>query len=117
MSLILMAALQATAPVASTGVVRTDFDLADIRWTDEGPNGGPSLGCRRRSSDEILVCGRRPGGEDYPIAEMSRLFAQRPIVAEMSLGGSMTGRAFVDSAVLDRGAISNRIMFGIRLPF
>ena len=116
MSLILMAALQAAAPVAPPDVARIDFDLSDIRRT-EGPIGGLSLGCSRRSPDEILVCGRRASGEDYPMAEMGRLFAEQPIVAEMSLGGTITGRAFVESVVLDRGAVSNRIMFGIRLPF
>ena len=118
MSLMLIAALQAAAPAAPAHapMVRTDFDLADMRPA-ERTGLTPPPDCRRSSADEILVCGRRPRRDDYPIEAMARLFAPQPIVAEMALGGGTTGRAFVDSVTLDRGAVSNRIMFGITLPF
>ena len=120
MSLMLIAALQAaaTAAPAPASMVRTDFDLADIRPADRtGLTIDPPRDCRRSSADEILVCGRRPRRDDYPIEAMSRLFTPQPIVAEMSLGGGMTGRAYVESVTLDRGEVSNRIMFGITMPF
>lgn len=118
MSLILIAALQAAAPAAPEPMARIDFDLADIRAAEaDGLRLEPWRDCRRSSPDEILVCGRRPRRDDYPMEAMARLFAPEPIVAEMSLGGGTTGRAYVDSVTLDRGAVSNRIMFGITLPF
>ena len=118
MSLMLMAALQASAPVPPEGVVPADFDLADLpAASGQGSITDPPNACARRSADEILVCGRRPARDEYPMEEMARLFAPRPIVAEMRIGGSMTGRAFVDSVTLDRGAVSQRVMFSITLPF
>jgi hypothetical protein len=121
MSLMLIAALQVAAPAAPSAPVpmlRTDFDLADVQLAERGALSlNPDRGCSRSSADEILVCGRRPTRDDYPLEAMSRLFAPRPIVAEMSLGGGATGRAYVDQVTLDRGAVSNRIMFGITLTF
>ena len=118
MSLILIAALQAAAPAAPQPMARIDFDLADIRPAEvDGLRLDPLRDCPRASPDEILVCGRRPRRDDYPMEAMARLFAPQPIVAEMRLGGDLTGRAFVDSVVLDRGAVSNRVMIGITLPF
>ena len=113
MSLILAASLQAAA--APQPIVPSAFDLAAIR-PDEGLRLGLERECPRSSGDEIVVCGRRPV-EAYPLAEMARLYREPRIVAEMSLGNGMTGRAFVEQAVLDRGQVSNRIMFGIRIPF
>ena len=114
MSLMLMAALQAAA--VAEPVVRSDFDLADLRSADrQGLD--PRRGCSRSGVDEILVCGRPQRREDYPMEEMARLFAADPIVAEMRLGGNATGRAFVESVALDRGAVSHRVMIGITLPF
>ena len=118
MSLMLIAVVQAAALRAPERVVPADFDLADVRRADE-PRllFDPSRGCTRRTPDEILVCGRRPA-DDYPIEEMARLFTPRRIVAETPLfGGAVTGRAYVESAPGDRGAVSNRVMIGITLPF
>ena len=116
MSLMLMAALQAAA--VPEPIVRSDFDLAEHR----SPG---SLGldldlwrrCNPSDTGEILVCGRPPRREDYPMEEMEREFATEPLVAEMRLGGDMIGSVSVESVALDRGAVSNRVMFGIRLPF
>lgn len=65
---------------------------------------------------EIVVCGRRPGGEPFPTAGMERRYAPRKIRAEMSLGGS-TVRAFTEAVEFPRGEVRKRIMVGIKLPF
>ena len=114
MSLIIAAALQAAAP-PPTPIAPSDFDLAAVR-PDEGLRLGLERECPRSVGDEIVVCGRRPV-EAYPFAEMARLFREPRIMAEMDLGNGMVGRAYGEQVVLDRGAVSNRIMFGIRIPF
>ena len=112
MSLVLWLAAQAAAPAAPQGVIPSDFDLARARPTQGDGE------CRREGAAEILVCGARRGGTGtYPFDEMARLFAQRPIRAEMGLGGGATGSAYLQQQVLDRGAVSNRVMIGIRWPF
>jgi hypothetical protein len=119
MSLILLAAFQAAAPATSLAPVplmRSDFDLADARPADGSDLLTGRQGCRREGSDEILVCGQRPSAGAYPMEEMARLFATRPI-AEMALGRGAVGSAFLESAGMDRGAVSTRVMVGIRLPF
>ena len=117
MSLALMLVLQAAAPAAPAPAapLPIDFDLARVRPTDLDV--GTGGGCRRDGASEILVCGQRPRGGAYPFAEMARRYATRPIVAEMGLGGNLTGDVHVESAPLDRGAVANRAMVRIRLPF
>ena len=113
MSLALMLALQAAAP-AALPLAPIDFDLARHRPAEQGPTG---RGCRADEPAPILVCGRRPSGGGYPMAEWARLFAPRPVVAQAELGGGVTTSAYVQQVGFDRGAVSNRIMVGIRLPF
>ena len=60
---------------------------------------------------------RRGGAGAYPFAEMARLFAQRPIRAEMSLPGGAVGNVYLDQQAFPRGEVSNRVMIGIRWPF
>ena len=117
MSLTLMLALQAAAPAAAAAAP-IDFDLARVRPIrfDLGAVGG-SAGCRRDGPDAILVCGRRVRGGAFPFAEMARRYAVGPIVAETGLGGNLTGSMVAEAAPLDRGAVSNRAMVRIRLPF
>jgi len=110
--LVLQAAVPASAPSARPAI---DFDLARYRPAGAGL-GLTGRGCRGDDPTPIVVCARRGGGA-YPIEEMARLFAVRPLVAEMSLGGTATGRIYGESAVLDRGAVAQRILVGIRLPF
>lgn len=118
MSLALMLVLQAAAPAAPAPAapIAIDFDLATVRPIDFDLR-GDRPGCRRDGASEILVCGQRPRGGAYPFAEMARRYATRPIVAEMGLGGNLTGDVHVESAPLDRGAVANRLMVRIRLPF
>ena len=112
MALSLVLALQAAAQAP----LPIDFDLSRMRPA------GFELGrlpgsCARGAGEEIVVCASRPSGEAYPYVEMERLFRARPIRAEMGLGGNMTGRAYLEQVPGDRGAVSNRVMVGIRLPF
>jgi hypothetical protein len=111
MPVALFLALQAAqAPVPS------DFDLARLRPIDFDLRGLRGAECEPREDGAIVVCGRRatPG---YPLERMAREFATRPVVAEMGIAGNVTGRAYLEAFPMDRGAVSNRIMVGIKLPF
>jgi len=110
-SLLLLAAAAAppAAPAASAPrVADIDFDLAKVA-VEAGR-------CGRQASGEILVCGRRSGG-DYPMEEWERIFAARPLLAETEIAPGVTGRAFVQSVQFPNGEVSKRIMVGIKLPF
>jgi hypothetical protein len=48
---------------------------------------------------------------------MARIFEPGRLVAETRLQGGLTGDVHVESAPMDRGAVSNRVMVGLRLPF
>jgi hypothetical protein len=123
MSLMLVLSLQAAAmatpaaPAPSPAVTRGDgplvplaFDLARYRSQDGG-------GCGGAGGADVLVCGRRRGG-DYPMDHWARIFGpERPIRAEMDLGGGLQGRIYSDAVPMDRGAVSNRVMVGIRTRF
>jgi hypothetical protein len=106
-------ALQAAAQTP----VPLDFDLARIRQLDADLRSVPDRGCEPGADGIIVVCGRRPAPAGYPIERMAREFAVRPPVAEMSLGGNVRGRVFLEQVAMPGGAVSNRIMFGIRMPF
>jgi hypothetical protein len=41
----------------------------------------------------------------------------RPTRAEVDLGGNVQGRVHAEAVAMDRGAVSNRVMIGIRWPF
>ena len=113
MALALLLALQAAAQPAPAAI---DFDLARLEPLRHGL-ARAGRGCGPQAGGEILVCGVRPRGGDYPLAEMAQRFARRPVVAEAAIGGGATARAYVEGATLANGMISNRVMVGIRLPF
>lgn len=116
MTLALWLTLQATAepPVPPLAVPR-DFDLAKLREEEEAPR--LQRACRGEDPDEIVVCGKRPGGGDYPYEEKARLYATKPVVAEMDIGDGAKANAHVESVAMPGGAISKRIMIGVKLPF
>ena len=92
----------------------TDFDLARYRTAGSGT-------CLPAAGAEVLVCGPRRGGagawpRDY-LDQWARIFAPRPIRAEMDLGGNVQGRIYGEAVPMDRGAVSNRALIGIRWPF
>jgi hypothetical protein len=117
MAAALMMAFQAaalTAP-AGAGPAPIDFDLATVR-AGAGEDAF-RIGCRRGGdSDEIVVCARRRGG-DYPMEEMERRYAFKPLVAETGIGRGAIARAYVESAAMPDGQVSKRAMVGIKLPF
>lgn len=120
MSLPLLLAFQtaaAAAPVPEIVLAPIDFDLASVRRLDPDRDAIRAQGCDRSDPDAIVVCGRRPTGGTYPVGQWERIFALDPIRAEMRLTGNMVGSAVVDQVVLDRGAVSNRVMLRIRMPF
>lgn len=95
--------------IARDGGPPAGFDLTRLR---------PASGrCLIGGAGDVLVCGRRGGAGAFPMAEWDRIFAPRPIRAEMNLGGNTQGRIHSEAVPMDRGAVSNRVMVGIRWPF
>ena len=132
MSLILFMALQ-TAAVATPAApapppARPRWAMAAnvVQEFSRGSPGDFDLGrypgagtCLPAAGSEVLVCGpRRAGAGAYPMAYSARIFGpEPPIRAEMGLGGNVQGRIYTDAVPMDRGAVSNRALVGIRLPF
>ena len=108
MALALWAALQAAAGPA--GTLPVDFDLAKVK-----PAEAP--GCDSNTPSEIVVCGRRPLRNDYPLEEMERRYREKTVRAEVGLGGGAVGRAYVEQVEMPDHQMSRRIMFGIKMPF
>jgi hypothetical protein len=48
---------------------------------------------------------------------MERLFAVKPLIAEMDIGGGAKARAYVEGVEIAPGLISKRIMFAIKTGF
>ena len=111
MAMALLLALQAGS--AGGAPIRSDFDLKTYRPAPEAARDCGGAG----EPDEIVVCGRRPLRNEYPLEEMERRFATKPLVAETDMGGSGKARAYVESVEMPGGQTSKRIMFGIKLPF
>jgi hypothetical protein len=112
MALALLLAFQTAASVPLA--VPSDFDLAKVKASEDPDQ---RRACRGGDSAEILVCGRRRPGNDYPFEEMERLFREKPIRAEVGIGGGATARAYVDQVEMPQGQVSKRIMIGIKMPF
>lgn len=123
MSLSLVLALQAAAavtpaptdppwamPSLSASDVPADFDLARYQSADGR--------CDAAGAGDVLVCGPRRRVNAYPMAYWARIFGpERPIRAEMDLGGGVQGRIHAEAVPMDRGAVSNRVMIGIGTRF
>jgi len=120
MSLAFMLLVQAAAAAAppplppTAGLLRIDFDLGRYRPAESGSGSCTGAGA---DPEEVVVCGRRRQDGGYPFAEWARLFAPRPLVAEIGIIGNVRGDMHVESVVLDRGAVSNRVMLRLKLPF
>jgi hypothetical protein len=113
----LMLMLQSAAAVPpSPALPRIDFDLAAYRGSDLAGSVTRPHCDRAGDATTIVVCARRAAGA-YPMADMARLFAERPVTASMRVSGNGTLGIQGESAALDRGAVSNRIMVRLRLPF
>ena len=108
-------AFQASAAAAPAPTVPSDFDLARLPSQEMSLSGRRS--CTRGAGEEIVVCGRRESGGDYPLAEEARRFATPPLRAEASIGGGASARVYTESVGIGPGVVSNRVMFGVRLPF
>ena len=96
-----------------------DFDLARYRSASAGS-------CGSLAGADVLVCGPRHGRGDYPLEYWDRIFGPAPpLRAEMGLGGGAVGdihaerpaSAYDNGTSFDRGAVANRVMVGIRMPF
>jgi hypothetical protein len=115
MALAFLIALQAAAAApAVPGLAAVDFDLAEVAKRKQADG---AAGCGQRGAGEILVCGRRPGGGDYPLERWERVFREEPLVAEMGIGGGAVARVYVEQVELGSGQYSRRAMVGVKLPF
>jgi hypothetical protein len=116
MTMVWLLALQTAGATAGAGAgpMPTDFDLAKYRPAEPEPGScGPS------GTDEIVVCGRRRGGGDYPYDEMAAKFRylEKPLVAEWSIAPNATVRVYGESAEMPAGQISKRAMVGLKVKF
>ena len=89
----------------------------DIERLRSGSGGG----CIGAAPGDVFVCGpRRAGRGDYPLAMWDRIYAPRPIRAQTNLGPHADARVYTeqrDFSSQDRGAVSNRVMIGLRTRF
>ncbi|HVQ09318.1 MAG TPA: hypothetical protein VMS43_12875 [Allosphingosinicella sp.] len=115
MSLALLILVQAAAPPPA-GPLAVDFDLARYRPADAAA-GNPACAGGAGGPDEIVVCGRRRQSGDYPMARWARIFATRPLIAEIGIADDVRGDVHVEAVELDRGAVSNRVMVRLTWPF
>ena len=109
-ALFLMLQTAAASPVP----VSSDFDLAKLRAPDA--NLSATGRCGTGTGAEIVVCGRRRSAD----ADHDRYrpeFSEKPLLAEIGIGGGATARVFVDSVGMPNGEVSKRIMVGIKVPF
>ncbi|HYJ52865.1 MAG TPA: hypothetical protein VEW04_06810 [Allosphingosinicella sp.] len=108
----------APAPAAQSAPAPIAFDLATVERARYDPSDPITLRpCDRGVGDAIVVCGRRAAGA-YPMAEWERVFPpQGPLRAETSIGGGALASIDAETVVLDRGAVTNRIMVTFRIPF
>jgi hypothetical protein len=113
MSLALLIFVQTAAAPA---LLPVDFDLAVYRPSRDGAAAAACAGTAG-GPDEIVVCGRRRSGGDYPMARWERIFATRPLAAEIGVTGDVRASVLIDSVELDRGAVSNRVMVRLTWPF
>lgn len=104
------AAAAAPAPTAPV-----DFDLAQLPRAAPDPLGRQR--CGSSSGDTVVVCGRRGPANEYPLEEMERRYAEQPVRAETGLFGNVTADVHGESATLDRGAVSQRVMMRVKIPF
>jgi hypothetical protein len=117
MSLALLLALQAAAPVQSDPAVR-DFDLRDVG----APKGfespvRPDAGCGADAADEIVVCGSRSRDETYRLRPLPPGYGEKPLTAETGLFGDVSARMHVESVQFPNGMISKRLMVTFTAPF
>jgi hypothetical protein len=88
-----------------------DFDLARYRGSGDGSCAGAAAG-------DVLVCGPRRRGGNYPLDHWARIFGpERPIRAEVGLGGGATADLHAEQHDFGNGRVANRVMVGIKLPF
>ena len=106
--------LQAVAAPPSA-LPAIDFDLARYRAAGFDLGFG-QRGCRP-SGDEILVCGRRDEGGAYPLDRMERLYGPRRLLANIGIAGNLRADIHNEAVPMDRGAVSNRVLIGLHLPF
>ena len=114
MNLALLLALQAAGSTPPQARIASDFDLRTFRPSEEAER---QRRCAGQDPSEIVVCGRRPLRNAYPLEEMERKFAAKPFVAETDIGGGATARAYLESVEMPGGQVSKRIMFGIKSKF
>ena len=85
-----------------TGTTFDDFDLKDV----------PPPGCGDPGA--IVVCGRRRSNRLEPLPQEE--FEQKPLKPETKIFGGGTAKAHVERKEFP-GAVSNRAMLTVKIPF
>jgi hypothetical protein len=110
-SVVLVLLLQAAAPAPGPASAPAAHQLPRIVLPLVGP--APCNG----NGDEVVVCGRR---DPYryrlkPLPDQQEAAALPK--AETTLFGNVKGSATVDKQQMPQGAVSNRVMLHLKMPF
>lgn len=115
MSLSLLLALQAATPMLTDRQLQ-DFDLKEFeRAAEAGPGPGARRRCASDDPNQIIVCGSR--GQGQRLEPLPDIYEKGPIMAETRLFGRVTGCVCLEKATMPGGAVSNRIVVGLKMPF
>ena len=112
MALALLMAVQAAASSAPAGAVPIEFDLKTHK---PAPDPEGAAACAQQSASDIVVCGRR--GPGYRVPELDGRYDEKPLRAEIGIGGGTTVRAYVESVEFPNGQVSKRAMVGVKMKF
>ena len=108
-SVVLMSLLQAASPSISPAPAAHPLPRIQLPLVGPAPCNG--------NGDEVVVCGKR---DPYryrlkPLPDQAEASALPK--AETTLFGNVKGSATIDQAQMPQGAISNRVMLHLKMPF
>ena len=98
---------------AASTVTPSDFDLKSL---DPPARPDPPHCATPDSSDEIVVCGRTDVSR-YRYRDLPNPYAEKPVRAEMGLGGAATGKVEAQEVMRPDGIPDKRIMFTFKTKF
>lgn len=108
----LLIAFQAAASSAPAGPLPVEFDLKTHK---PAPDPEGAAACAQQNASDIVVCGRR--GQGYRVPELDGRYDEKPLRAEIGIGGGATLRGYVESVEFPNGQVSKRAMIGIKTKF
>lgn len=78
------------------------------------PDGVPTC---EASALEIVVCGKARDPDRYRLKPMEPMASSAPPRAEWELGGGVRAGVAASQVPMPQGAVSNRVMVTVKLPF